>query len=404
MWGRLSSSLFICAGDISGDQHASRLITRLKDLNPDLKVWGVGGPALEKQGAQLLFNSQDLTVVGIMNVLKMLPMLANVRAKLIQEIGKQKPDAVLLVDYGGFNLNLAQLIRRKYGDLPIIYFISPQVWGSRPWRIRAIARTVSKMLVIFPFEQTLYRSHGIDADFVGHPLTESFCDAQSVLSKEEFCQKYNLNANLPLVGLFPGSRKQEIKAFMPALLQAISQLHNERPEVQFAISQANPQIAEHIYDALQKAGKTSYAGSLIKFINADDNRPFMAAADILWTKSGTTTLEAAFLERPMLIYYGGDYLSYLLFVLFKTVKFVGWPNILAGRMLVPELIQLDCRADQFVRYTRDLLDVPGARAQITALLKKIKSYLRKGDFASNAAEHVQTVLAKSSERKLKVAE
>jgi lipid-A-disaccharide synthase len=127
-------------------------------------------------------------------------------------------------------------------------------------------------------------------------------------------------------------------------------------------------------------------------VNSDDNRALMASSDLLWTKSGTTTLEAAFMERPMIVYYRGDWLSFPLFILFKRVKYVSWPNLLAGRMLVPELFQLDCRAEQLVRYTRDLLDVPGARESITNQLRDIKSYLTKGDFAANAAEHMQAVL------------
>jgi lipid-A-disaccharide synthase len=158
-----------------------------------------------------------------------------------------------------------------------------------------------------------------------------------------------------------------------------------------------------IYEQLEKNGKTKHAGSLIKFVNSDENRVLMASADVLWTKSGTTTLEAAFMERPMIVYYRGDWLSFVIFVLFKRIKYVAWPNILAGRMLVPELFQLDCRAEQLVRYTRDLLDVPAARDSISKQLRDIKSYLSKGDFAANAAEHLHAVLEKATTRELKVA-
>jgi lipid-A-disaccharide synthase len=347
---------------------------------------------------------KSMTVLGIIGAIKFLPILKEVRATLLEEIAKRKPDAVLLVDYGGFNLNLAKRIRAEHPNMPIMHFISPQVWGSRPWRINDIARTMNKMLVIFPFEETLYRSRGIDAHFVGHPLTEKYADNSLVMHKEAFCAKYNLDATKPIVGMFPGSRKAEIKTHTGFLLQAALWLHNERPDVQFAISQANPEIGEALYDAFEKVGKTKHAGSLIKFVNAEDNRAFMAASDVLWTKSGTTTLEAAFMEKPMLVFYRGDWLSYVIFILFKRVKYVALPNLLAGRMVVPELFVLDCRADQLVRYTRDLLDVPAAREYIAEQLRSIKSYLNKGDFAANAADQVQAVLDKAPMRELKVAD
>jgi lipid-A-disaccharide synthase len=408
MWGRLSSSLFICAGDISGDNHASRLVSILKERDPDLKVWGVGGPELEKQGAELLFNSQDLTVIGIVNVLKMLPMLGQVRSELLRQISERKPDAVLLVDYGGFNLNLAGRIRAAHPSLPIVYFISPQVWGSRPWRINNVARSITKMMVIFPFEETLYRSRNIDAHFVGHPITEQYQNLSEGISREDFCAKHGLDAAKPIIGIFPGSRVAEIKSFMPVLLQAATWLRAERPDIQFVMSQANPKIGDAIYAQLVKSGKTANAAhpteGFLKIVTGEDNRALMASSDILWTKSGTTTLEAAFMERPMIVYYRGDWISFPLFILFKRVKYVSWPNLLAGRMLVPELFQLDCRAEQLVRYTRDLLDVPAARESITRQLRDIKSYLTKGDFAANAAEHMQAVLDKATMRELKVAD
>lgn len=400
----MTSSLFISAGDVSGDQHASRVIAKLKETNPDVHVWGLGGAALQNAGVELVCDAQDLSVVGIFGAITTVPRLLEARATVVEEIRKRKPDAALLVDFGGFNLRLALQIRQEYPNLPIVYFISPQVWGSRPWRIKTIQRTISKMLAIFPFEQTLYRSRGIDAHFVGHPLTDRFADLSNEPDKTDFCSKYNIDTAKPLVGIFPGSRKLEIASLMPVLLRAISLLHADRPEIQFAMSQANPKIAEYIYDALHKAGKTKFAGSLIKLVNADDNRALMHASELLWTKSGTTALEAAFMEKPMLVYYRSDWLSYLLFLVFKRVKYVAWPNLLAGKMLVPELIQLDCRADQLVRYTRDLLDVPGARRDIAEQLRTIKSYLRKGDFAANAAEHLQAVLEQNKVRELKVAD
>jgi lipid-A-disaccharide synthase len=392
--------LMVCAGDLSGDQHAAKVLTALKRSIPNLQVFGVGGPALEAAGAELLFRAENLAIIGIVNVVRKLPLIAQVRARLLAEVEKRRPNCVMLVDYGGFNLSLAQSLHKKQPELPIVYFISPQVWGSRPWRMKVIARCVSTALVIFPFEEPLYRSRGIDAHFVGHPLTDRFASFDSAVARDTICQKLNLDANKPIVGIFPGSRSGEIKDFMPFLIQAVNWLRRDRPDLQFVMSQANPRIAELIYDGFQKSHALPVLGTTIKLSAPEDNATLMAASDLLWTKSGTTTLEAAMLQKPMLVFYRGDWLSFLLFLMFKRVKYVAWPNLLAGKRVVPELIQLDCRAEQLVRYTRDWLDVPGLRADVANELQAVKSYFQKGDFAANAARHLEDMLSTTPRQKI----
>ena len=399
---RRRKSIFISSGDVSGDQHAARLIARLKETEPDIDVWGIGGNELEKCGVELLYHAHSLTVVGLAGSIKFIPRLTKIRTHILAELEKRQPDCVILVDYGGFNLRMARTIHRRFPNLPIIYFISPQVWGSRPYRIKTIKENVSKMLVIFPFEETLYRSHGVEAHFVGHPITERYADFDRAQAKAAFCDKHNLDPEKPIVGIFPGSRTHEIVSFMPLLMQAVSWLLKERPQIQFVLSQATPKLSQLIHDAMSASKMETVAGRSLKLVPSEDNLGLMAAGDILWTKSGTITLEATFCERPMLVYYRADWLSFILFVLFKSVKYVAWPNLLAGRLLVPELIQLDCRAEQLVRYTRDWLDVPAARAEISAELKRIKGYLHQGHFASNAAAEVRKTLNARDARPLQV--
>jgi lipid-A-disaccharide synthase len=382
----------VCAADPSGDQHAAKVFAELKKTNPDLQIWGVGGPELAKDGAELFYRSENLSVIGIFGAIEKLPMAAAMRAKLLKEMAVRRPECVVLVDFGGFNLNLAVALHKRFPDTPVIYFISPQVWGSRPWRINVIKQCCSKALVIFPFEQELYRRNGIDAHFVGHPITERFADMDLGELRRQFCQKYSLNPDKPIIGIFPGSRAGEVHNFMPMIMQAISWLHRLRPEIQFAMSQANPRTAGLIIDGIAKEGGQALIGTTLKLTNSEDNQGLMAASDLLWTKSGTTTLEAAMMEKPMLVFYRGDWLSYIIFMLFKRVKYVALPNLLAGKMLVPELIQLDCRAEQLVRYTRDWLDVPAARADIAEGLRGIKSYLSQGNFAANTAAELQKTL------------
>ncbi|MBI4533468.1 MAG: lipid-A-disaccharide synthase [Candidatus Melainabacteria bacterium] len=386
-----AKSLFVSVGDISADEHTARLVAQLHQLLPELHIWGMGGPKMDTCGAELLYNCQHFACVGVVETLKFLPFFARLTAQLVSEIGKRKPDAVLLVDFGGFNLRLAQALRAKFKHLPIIYFISPQVWASRPWRMKVIAKTITKMLVIFPFEEPLYLSHGVDASFVGHPLTESLHTAENSVNRRKFCQKYGLNPNNTLIGIFPGSRRREIKDLLPVVLQAANWLLKERPELQFAISQANALLAKDILQVMDQPG---YAyGKNICLIDPADSQALMTVSDLLWAKSGTTTLEAALLNKPTLIYYRGNWLSFLLFLTFKQVKYVGWPNILAGHMMFPELLQLDCRAEKLVRYSCDWLDVPGLKAEIARDLCHIGTQLGQGNFVTNATRYILEILA-----------
>lgn len=389
-------SLFICVGDVSADRHAARLVGTLKEACPDLDIWGVGGGRMEEAGVRLIYNQESLAVIGIIEVIKHLPRLGKMRATLIDKVVSEKPDLVLLMDYGGFNLGFATLIRKK-SNVPIVYFISPQVWGSRPWRINVIAKAVSKMLVIFPFEEALYLRKGVPAKFVGHPLTTKFKQLEERTTRDEFCHRHRLDPSRPIIGVFPGSRKQEVVGHAPIVLQAISWIHRERPELQFVVSTTNEVFAEALYCEIDRLGYNRLVGTALTTIASEFNEDLMTHSELLWTKSGTTTLEATLMEKPMLIFYRANWLTFIIFLIFKTVKNVGWPNLLSGEELVPELIQLDCRADKLVRYTLDWMDVPGLRKEITARMKELRFRLGEGDFTNNAAREILQVLKVPSE-------
>jgi lipid-A-disaccharide synthase len=237
----------------------------------------------------------------------------------------------------------------------------------------------------------LYRGKGIDAKFVGHPLTQLL--QTELLARTAFCQQWKLQESQPIVGVFPGSRKQEIRDLLPVLVQAMRWLLRLKPELQFVISQAHQGIAEEINQQFSRLKIRHLVGKSIILLPAGQSHQLMNNADILWAKSGTTTLEAAIFAKPMLIFYRGNWLSYLLFLLFKTVQRVGWPNLLAGKAIVPELLQLDCRAEQFVRYTSDWLDVPAAREHISAQLQAVRNHLGQGNFATTAASEILATLA-----------
>jgi lipid-A-disaccharide synthase len=298
----------------------------------------------------------------------------------------------LLVDFGGFNLSLAQAVRKRMPLLPILYFISPQVWASRPWRVKTIAKTVTKMLVIFPFEEAFYRARGVAAKFVGNPLLSNLPAPESLPNRQAFQSKIGIEGNNHIVGIFPGSRNREVTDFLPITLDGAQQLLERRHDVDFVISQGNEDLAQRIKKMVEERKMPLETMKRIHLINSQLNYELMKNADVVWAKSGTTTLEVALFGTPMLILYRGLWLSYLILRAFIRVKRVGWPNLLAGESLVPELLQLDCRADLLVRYTSDLLDVPALRAEVREKLLKLRSQLGQGDYASNGVKEILDVI------------
>lgn len=387
MYSPKKKSLFVCVGDPSADAYVAKLASSLKQRFPDLHVWGMGGTAMKNCGAELLFNRAARATFGIFEVLRDVPELAQIRSKLLSEIKQRSPDAVLLVDFSGFNLTFANLIRKQNKDLQILYFIAPQVWASRPWRIKALAKSVNKVLVIFPFEESLYKSNGLEARFVGHPLTLTLGVGEQY-SREEFCSKHSLQQDKPIVGVFPGSRRGEIRSHAEPILSAITWLKEKRPDLQFVVPAANDLVLKELTAQIKRHEDSDSLQDAIKIISGSDNYELMVHSKLIWAKSGTTTLEATLAGKPMIIFYRGLWLSYIVMLLFLRVKYVGWPNLLNGKQIVPELLQLDCRAELLVRNTLDLLDVPGLMEEMTDGLKRLRNHLGQGNFLDGVAQEL----------------
>jgi len=434
-------SIMIVAGDHSGDKHASKIIRELKEKDPDLHIWGVGGNEMEKAGMELLFNSADYTVVGIFEVKDYVWFFAKMHWTLLANVIKRDPSAILLVDFGGFNVGFAQSVRaimpaipgdttnidndrslltllikpkaflqecfdemvRRLGfkyylkwkgerkskrAVPIYYFISPQVWASRPWRINALKRSITKIFTIFPFEEGVYLQKDVNARFVGNPLLRALPELDTIPDREAMCRSLNLDPNKPIIIVMPGSRKQEVLAHMPVVERAMATMFEIRPDTQFVLCRATEKMATMIDASLKASGLSEKIGKGLTILDSDRNFELMKNCDLIWAKSGTTTLETALFGKPMIIFYMGNWLSYLLVMLFKSVKNFGWPNLLAGHQLVPELIQLDCRGEMLVKYTLDMLDVPGLRAEITSELLTLRAELGQGDFVENCAQEL----------------
>lgn len=391
-------SLMVIVGDHSADHHVARLIHKLRQTAPDLRIWGVGGTEMKQEGVELLYHLDEINTIGIIEVIKFLPALFKVFRTIVKQVEERKPTLILMADYGAFNLRVARYIRKKVPHQKILYFISPQVWGSRPWRIKTVKDNISKMLVIFPFEETLYKRHGVRARFVGHPISEQNFDTGTSTSKVEFADSLGLRTDATTIAIFPGSRPTEIKNLLPVALQAADQMLATRPDLQFVISRTAPALKPLMEKMTQRSPAKARVGKDIFFAESKHNKDLLRHADLVWAKSGTITLEVMMFGKPMLIFYRGNWLTYMFYMMFKTVKNVGWPNLLAGRTLVPELLQLDCRAQELVRYSRDFLDVPGLKKEVSQELLALKDQLGQGNYVENCTQEILEFLNEGSVR------
>lgn len=407
MVGESPASLLVVVGEPSADKNTARILKRLKERQPELHIYGCGGTQMQEVGVEILYNCNDFAVLGIFEVIKSLFFFYKMRQHLLQSIKERKPEAVLLVDMGGFNIQFATAVRKAHPKLPIYYFTSPQVWGSRPWRIDVLGKAITKMLTIFPFEEPLYTDKKISARFVGSPHLVTLPDPKDLPDRKEFLEDLGLDPEKPVIAVLPGSRRQEVKAHMPILLGAMKELIEKRPdlEFQFIVSRSTEKVQGLIDEFLAKSSLASYMQAentkdgknkkRIATVTLNPNYALYKNSDLIWAKSGTTTLEITLYGRPMIIFFKANFFSYLLFLLFKTVKNVGWPNLLSGKTLVPELIQLDCRQDQFVKYTLDLFEVPGLRREVEAELLSLKELLGQGDYVDNCATELLALTGKS---------
>ncbi len=379
-------AMTIVVGDISADNYIGPMVAKLLKLKPDLEIFGVGGPQMEKNGVKLLTNCSDLSVIGIFETIALFPRLAKLRSQILQQISEKRPKLVLLVDFSGFNLILAKSIKAKFKDLPIYYFISPQIWGSRPWRIHSIKQAIDKMFVIFPFEVDIYKSHNIPVKFVGHPLLTKIQFSQ--YSKEKFCQKYNLQTDQPIIAVFPGSRKLEIANITPVFFDAICELAKTKPQMQFIISKANEFLAQKISDLLAKNKNYALLKDKITFIDSSDNYELFNACDLVWAKSGTTTLEATIFKKPLIVVYRGSYLSYFFYLIFRQTKLVSLPNILYRDYMTPELMQKRFTVKNLISDTNDILNVPEIRLNMIQMLESLTEKLGQGNYIDNLTAEI----------------
>jgi len=377
---RQGRRILIVAGEASGDLHGARLAEALRRLDERLVLEGMGGRQMEQAGVRLLADASETAVVGGTEVWEKRRVLSAALGRLRRQLRDARPDLLVCIDFPDFNLLLARLAHRA--AIPVCYFISPQVWAWRRWRIRTIRRLVRKMLVLFPFEETLYRQAGVDVTFVGHPLL----DALAAVPPRAACRAaLGLTPDEPVIGLLPGSRVAELRRHLPLLLAAAARLRQTRPRLRLLLG-LSPTLPVSQAEPFIRA-----AGAPVELVPGRAPE-LMRAADVLLAVSGTVTLEAAILETPMVIIYRLGWLSALLAWLLVRVRFVGLPNLVAGQEIVPELIQFAATPQRLAAAAAEILDSPERQATVRASLAQVRQRLGTPGAAARAAREVLALL------------
>ena len=290
--------ILIVAGEASGDLHAASLARAINAIQPQIKFFGLGGKKVKQEGVDLYFDIVELAVVGLFEVLKNLKKFKEIFSGLLKEVDRRKPDLAILVDYPGFNLRLAAELKKR--GIPIIYYISPQVWAWAKARIKTIKKLVDLMLVVFKFEEELYKENSIPVAFVGHPLLDT---VKSTLSKEELFKKYSLDVKKFTFALLPGSREKEVKLLLPVMLDTAKIIHGQKPDSQFLILRSST-VRHEIFNRI-----TAHYQLPIVMLS-DMTYDGISASDFALVASGTATLETAILGVPMVIMYKVSFLTW----------------------------------------------------------------------------------------------
>jgi len=374
--------ILISCGEPSGDLYAGALVGELRRLDPGVQVSGVGGEYLRESGADLVGDFRGLTVTGLVEALSVVPRSWQMYRRLVREAGARPPDVFVAIDFPDFNCRVAAALRRR--GVPIVYYVSPQIWAWRGGRLRTLKALVDEMIVIFPFEEAIYRRAGIPVRFVGHPLVDL---ARARQAKPAFLSAIGLDAGAPTVALLPGSRPNELRRILPGLVRAASLIAARLPDAQFVLARA-PNLDASLFAPLEAAGLRAAA------VVERQTDEALAASDVVLAASGTATVQAAIHGCPMVIVYRLSPLTYRLGKPFVHVDMYGMVNLVAGRRVVPELIQDAFTPEAVAREALDLLTNPGLAAQARAALGEVRRQLGSPGASRRAAEAILAMAAR----------
>ena len=370
--------MFSC-GEASGDLYAAALVEALRRREPGIDVFGLGGERFAAAGGRLIADFHGMSVTGLAEALSVVPRSIATLRKLTKAARDQKPHALVVIDYPDFNFRLMRLIKKQ--GIPVIYYISPQLWAWRPGRMRLMKRSVDRVLPIFPFEEALYKKAGVDVRFVGHPLIDL---ATPRMTRDAFLKKINLDPSKPVLALLPGSRKNELERLAPVIAQAVPAIAKQVPGVQFVVARA-PNLNDGLFEPFGLSGVTLR----IADVQTDD---VLNACDAVVTASGTATVQTALHGKPMVVIYKLSPTTYRLGKGLARVDMYAMVNLIAGRRIVVELIQDDCTPEAVTsEAVRILTDVP-YRDEMIAALDHVRRQLGGPGASDRAAEAVLDVV------------
>jgi len=367
--------ILIVTGEASGDLHGANLAREILSLDPSVQLVGIGGAGMKAAGVALVPGVPQLDVMGLVGLSAVRAIIQRIRA-IRRVLRSERWDLVVLIDNPALNLHFARIA--KAAGQKVLYYVAPQIWAWRPGRIKWIQRRVNRVVVILPFEEEIYRRAGIRCTYVGHPLLDAVA---AQYDRSALRRRFGLDQEAPVVGLLPGSRVAEVEMLMPVLLKAAAELAARNPKTQFILAQASS-----IKDALIR--EQLHGSSVPVTLVRDQASEVMAASDILWIASGTATLQAAVVGTPMVLLYKTTLPTYWLARCLIRVKWIGLVNLIAGQLVVPELIQGEATAERLIRETERLLNDRRAYDEMKKSLQQVRDTLGEPGASMRAAKVV----------------
>jgi lipid-A-disaccharide synthase len=382
--------ILIIAGETSGDLHGARLVEQLLEDCPGLSVYGIGGDEMKRAGVRLVRHSSELAVVGLVEVFSRLRTILQAFRSIKRSLSENRPDLVVLIDFPDFNLRVARQAAKR--GIPVVYYISPQIWAWRHSRIRQIAKDVTRMIVIFPFEEVLYQRYGVPVTYVGHPLMDRFDPEIAEEEPDKAYGRYGLSPLYPVLGLFPGSRASEVRALLPVLLRGARRLHRRFPRMQFLLGKG-PGLSDDVYhDILEKS-------DLPLMCTHEGIGPGTTVCDLALVASGTATLEMALLGIPMIVVYRVSRFTFMLARLLVRVPVIGMVNLVSEKAVVPELLQGELTGENLYKACLPFFEHANYYTQVKRDLAKVQDLLGKPGASARAAQVVLDVLGERDRRR-----
>jgi lipid-A-disaccharide synthase len=377
------SNIFVLVGERSADVHTAEVLKCLAEIEPHIQLWGIGGPKMQELGFEPLYPFERFAVMGFAEVLQHAGFFYKVIFRIKKELLRRKPNLVLLVDYPGLNLRIAKMAKR-YG-FPVLYFISPQVWAWGKNRIHKIVKYTDKIATILPFEEELYESMDGRAEFVGHPIIE---EIHINLSKQSFAEKYNLDPQKKWLGFIPGSRDIEIHRILPVMVEAARTLEKDSYEFLFSyVDTVSPSLFNRTIEPVRN------------FVTVvEDTYELMKHSDLVVCKSGTASLETAYIGTPLIVVYKTSWISYLIARWLVRVDMIALPNIIADEKIVPELIQYHANSKEIVSKIQEILGDSHLYMEMQNNLQKIKKELGEKKASYRVVQIISSFLNETKDK------